>query len=205
MNRLILVSISVFSFRGALMADTISLTLLPSSEAVTAGQTVNVDVRISGLGNPPSVGAFDLGIGFNPTLLGPAVIPAIFGPFLGDPSIPTALTAFTLFPGAVEFAEVSLLAASELDSLQAMEGGSFTLGTLSFTALNSGTASFALSAGVVDDAFGNKLFAVPEPSAATVLGPVLFGIIGLTARKQASSAGAHCSRVLTLSVAGMTF
>ena len=63
-------------------------------------------------------------------------------------------------PGMVEFAEISLLSPTELDALQT---SAFSLGTLSFTALGSGTASFSFSAGVVDDGFGKKLAAISEP------------------------------------------
>jgi hypothetical protein len=159
-------------------ADTISLSLVPSAEAVTLGQAVEVTVHISGLGTPPSVGAFDLNVRFDPSLLLPTPTPVSFGTLLGDPGAipPQALTAFTLSVGVVEFAEVSLLAPSDLDSLQAMHGGSFDLSTLSFTALESGTASFSFSVGVVDDAFGNKLKVIPEPSALVLLGSALVAI-----------------------------
>jgi hypothetical protein len=102
---------------------------------------------------------------------------------LGDPGAAEALTAFTLPSGVVEFAEVSLLASSDLDTLQGAQAGSFTLATLSFTALNSGTAFFSLSAGVVDDAFGNKLTTIPEPGTMVLLATGLLGITGLAGSK----------------------
>ena len=62
---------------------TILLSLVPSSATVTTGNTVNVNVSISGLSNPPSVGAFDLDVGFNPAILSPTTV--TFGSFLGEP------------------------------------------------------------------------------------------------------------------------
>jgi hypothetical protein len=67
---------------------------------------------------------------------------------------------------------VSLLVPPDLDSLQAIQGGSFDLSALSFTAVESGTASFFLSVGVVDDPFGNKLKVVPEPGALLLWDPL---------------------------------
>ena len=133
----------------------------PSSVAVTSGQLLDVDVSISNLGNgvPPSVGAYDLDVAFDSSLLTP--IDVIFGPFLGDPSLFEALTVFDLsIPGIVDFASVSLLTSAELDALQP---SSFSLATISFMALADGAANFNFVGDVrVDDAFGIKLV-IDEP------------------------------------------
>jgi hypothetical protein len=151
---------------------TFLLSLVPSSATVTTGNTVNVNVSISGLSNPPSVGAFDLDVGFNPAILSPTAV--TFGPFLGDPLLFEALTGFDFgTPGIVEFAEVSLLSPSELDALQSP---SFSLATLSFRATSNGTSPFMFVGNQrVDDAFGNKL-RIPEPATAFLLG---LGLIAL--------------------------
>src|SRR6202022_4282685 len=140
----------------------IFLSLVPSPATVTTGNTINVDVIISGLGHPPSVGAFDLNVGFNPSILIPTAV--TFGTFLGDPNLFEALTDFDFgTPGIVEFAEVSLLSPSELDALQQ---SSFSLAALSFSAIGNGTSPFMfLGNRRVDDAFGNKL-PIPEPATA---------------------------------------
>jgi hypothetical protein len=153
---------AAIAFSESLSAGTISLGLTPASTQVAAGQTVNVVASISGLGNPPSVGSFDLSVAFNPALVSPAGV--AFGPFLGDVSLGEAITASNISTAIFEFAEVSLLTPSELDALQGSQSGNFGLATLSFTGLTSGTASFSFSSGVVDDSFGNKLVVVPEPS-----------------------------------------
>jgi hypothetical protein len=150
------------------------LSFVPSSATVTTGGTVNVDVRLSGLGNhsPPSVGSFDLFVGFNPTILSPTAV--TFGPFLGDPLFFESLTSFDpSTTGIVEFAEVSLLLPSQLDALQP---SSFSLATLSFSAIGNGTSPFILvGTQRVDDAFGDRL-AIPESATALLFG---LGLVAL--------------------------
>jgi hypothetical protein len=162
MKRVFLLVFAAIAFSQALCASPISLVLTPASIPVTAGQTVNVVASISGLGNPPSVGSFDLSVAFDPALVSPAGV--AFGSFLGDVSLGEAITDFTSSPGVFEFAEVSLLTSSQLDALQGAQSGSFGLAAVSFTGLTSGTVSFGFSTGVVDDSFGNKLVEIPEPS-----------------------------------------
>jgi hypothetical protein len=158
-------------------ASAIVLVLTPSVTDVSVGGAVNVDVTISGLnsGAPPSVGAFDLDVSYDPAVLNPTGV--TFGPFLGNPALFEALTDFNfLTPGIVDFAEVSLLSAAQLD---AMHPSSFRLATLSFLGIANGTSAFALVNDVrVDDAFGVKL-AVPEPATALLMA---LGLLGLVAR-----------------------
>jgi hypothetical protein len=166
------IAIGIVALLSIQPVHAIFLSLVPSSIFVTTGDTVNVDVIVSGLGNPPSIGTFDLNVGFNPVLLAPAAV--AFGPFLGDSTLFEALTAFDFgTPGRVEFAEVSLLSPSELDALQA---STFLLATLSFSAIGNGTSPFFFAGDqIVDDAFGNKL-PIPEPATALLLG---LGLIAL--------------------------
>ncbi|PYX00216.1 MAG: hypothetical protein DMG89_05410 [Acidobacteria bacterium] len=169
--RPLMIAFAVLS--GTAFADSVSLSFSPFSQNVTAGQTISVQVQISGLGNfaVPSVGSFDLFVSFDPTLLSPTTV--TFGSLLGDPNIPQAITASQFSATELEFAEVSLLTPGELAALQP---GTFVLSTLSFTALTSGTATFKFSAGVVDDPFGQKLVVVPEPG---TLFLVASGFLGL--------------------------
>jgi len=151
-------------------AEAISLALAPSAASVSLGDAVNVDVNIAGLasGGPPSVGAFDLDVAFDPSVLSPTGV--AFGPFLGNPLLFEALTDFKFStPGIVDFAEVSLLSPFELDVLQP---ATFSLATLSFTAIGSGTSQFNFAGDIrVDDPFGNKLsISIPEPATVILLG-----------------------------------
>jgi len=171
MKRLGLV-IFLASLQGPLWPAVLSFS--PSSQTASGGQTVTVDIVISGLsaGAPPSVGAFDLDVSFDPAILLP--IDVTFGSFLGTPGI-DALTDFLLSPGVVDLAEVSLLAPINLDAHPA----SFSLATLSFVAVGVGTSPLAFSQIVVDDAFGDKIpttgvdgsiTGIPEPASALLSG-----------------------------------
>jgi hypothetical protein len=158
---------------GSVPAGATSVGLSPSLPSFVTGDIVNVAAVISGLptGSPPSVGAFDLSVAFDPAALFP--LDVTFGPYLGDPLLFEALTDVDLSsPGIVNFAEVSLLSPAELDALQP---GDFTLATLSFRALRTGRTSLSYLAIRVDDAFGDKILvtAVPEPA---TLGLVLLGL-----------------------------
>ena len=174
MRRIHSLMIVVAALGGLSFASPISVSFISNSQNVTAGQTVNVDVGIFGLGNfaPPTVGSFDLTAGFDPNLLLPTDV--AFGPFLGDPSLFEAITAFQFSAAEVEFTEISLLSPVQLD---AMQPGNFVLATLSFTALTSGTAQFQFTSGVVDDPYGQKLFVVPEPGSLSLL---VSGLLGLS-------------------------
>jgi hypothetical protein len=157
--------VAIIALLNAAPAHAIVLDLVPPSPTVTIGNTVDVDVVISGLANPPSVGAFDLNVGYNPAIVSPTMV--TFGPFLGNPLLFEALTAFDLATlGIVNFAEVSLLSPSDLDSLQR---SSFSLATLSFLAIGTAASPFVFVGDLrVDDAFGNKLL-VPEPPSGLLL------------------------------------
>lgn len=159
-------------------AVAVSIQLAPASPTIVAGETVSIDVSIAEVipGGPPSVGAFDLDVTFDSAMLTPTGI--TFGPFLGDTSLFEALTDVRLLVGVVNLAEVSLLSPAQLDALQP---DIFTLATLSFTALASGTTTLAFSDITVDDAFGNLLIGtkVSEPSALLLLCSGLAGLLGV--------------------------
>jgi hypothetical protein len=95
-----------------------------------------------------------------------------------------ALTDFTFMSGAVEFAEVSLLSPAQLDALQP---ANFSLATITFTALASGTSSLSFLEATVDDAFGNK---IPEPGTLVLLCIGVFGLVGYRLRRDGPCTGA---------------
>jgi PEP-CTERM motif len=163
----------------------VSIDFVPASQTVFPGEPVTVSIIISGLaaGAPPSLGAFDLDVTFDPTILTPTA--AEFGVFLGDPARFEALTALSLLSGIVDLAAVSLLAPSTLDALQP---ASFVLANIMFMTLAEGTSSLIFSQGILSDAFGRELPAaagtgsvqvVPEPTSFLLVG---LGAIGVGIR-----------------------
>jgi hypothetical protein len=153
--------IAVLSMVGCGTACAASLAIQPVSQDVTLGSEAVVKVKISGLGSatPPSLGAFDFDVGFNPSILSLAGIS--FGdPALGDQLAPqfAPITGFTVDAahGLVDQFEVSLELPRTLDALQP---GSFVLTTLWFNTLESGVSSLDISNVMLGDSQGNRLAA----------------------------------------------
>lgn len=173
---------------AALPLHAITVSLNPATQTVTAGSSVDVALVISGLGSgaAPSLGTFDLDLSFNSSIL--SFTGAVFGdPGLGDQLDVLGLgSIFAATPGAgsVNLFELSFDAAADLDALQA---DSFTLATLSFSALSAGTSPLGITLNALGDANGDPLTAdladgsinvnannnagsVPEPATWLLLG-----------------------------------
>ena len=172
---------------SAASADTI-LSVQPFGQSVMLGSQALVDLNIAGLGDPPSLGTFDININFDPTIL--SFNNFLFGDLaLGDQLDPTggANTINFINPGfgTVEMFEISLDSATTLNSLQA---SSFTLGVLTFDTIGGGTSSLDVTINALGDADGNALSesvqnggvsvsAVPEPSTIYLSCAALFAMV----------------------------
>ena len=141
------------------LAHSALIEIQPGTTSANTGDLISLDLVISGLGNfvPDSLGAFDISVGFDATAL--SFTGYSLGGFLGNIGLSEAIDASAGdVGGAVNVAEVSLLSAIGLDTLQP---GAFTLATLNFTVINlAGGAATQLSVlpgAVLADAYGDAL------------------------------------------------
>lgn len=146
----------------------------PDSTFASTGDSIAIDLVISDLGNfgPDSLGAFDISIVFDASVL--SFTSYILGDFLGDVDLFEAIDASAGDSGGeVNVAEVSLLSALTLDTLQP---GEFTLATLYFDvndlALGAMTQISVLSGAVLAGADGKLLSAIDTSGRAIVQAPV---------------------------------
>ena len=151
----------------------VSLDLSPASSSVNLGDQVQVELRISGLGDgtAPSLGAYDFMLAFNPTVLGFSAFSfgdSILGNQLDLAGFGTVAGFDGGTPGQLSVFEISLDLSTDLDTLQA---GAFALGTISFNTLGNGVSALEFTSVLFSDAGGNPLavqfgsgsISVPEP------------------------------------------
>jgi len=168
-------------------ASAATLTLTPSASPITVGSPVSVDLFISGLtaGLAPSLGSYDIKIGFDDTLLSFGSASYGTGLNLGTPADSFAVTDSSV-AGVVWLSEVSLVPTVTLDSSQP---GSFLVATLNFLGIAPGVSplSFVLAALYDTDAVplatstvssSVTIEAAPVPEASPWLAALL-GLVGV--------------------------
>ncbi|XVJ70988.1 MAG: hypothetical protein HEQ39_16225 [Rhizobacter sp.] len=137
-------------------AQSATVSLAASTTSPTAGSQFFVDVLVDGLSSGQVIGAFDLDVVFNSSVLSASSV--AFSPALGSLGL-EQLTASTITAGRIDFSSVSLLTGAELLPLQS---GLFSLARFTFDAIGSGAAGLAFDAltapGLLfGDEFGNAL------------------------------------------------
>lgn len=143
-------------------AQAVMVAFNPATPSANAGDTVDIAITISDLGDgaAPSLGVYDLTVGYDPLLLAPFGSPSIvFGdPVLGNQLDLFGLGSVTSFDDSVagvwNLFELSLDSVSDLDSLQA---ASFVLGTVTFKAIAPGTSPLSFLSATLGDAAGDPL------------------------------------------------
>lgn len=197
--------------RPASPVHAVGLTFVPAVQDVNIGDTAVVDLQVVGVGDHtfPAVGAFDVTVNFNPSVL--SFVGATFGGFLGDISLGEATATTTLGASQVQLFEVSFLEANSTSCvfcippyLNDLQSSSFVIASLSFQAIAGGSSSLRLSNIILSDENGDELndpdllsavinvrgegsTAVPEPSTLVLLGTCLLGLLLWQYRSGAAS------------------
>ena len=166
---------------AATMSAAPVLSLSPSTQSITAGSPVSVDIVIAGLGaEGRALGAYTgMTVGFDQNLLTPDLV--VVSNRLGDASDFSQLlySVNTFFDGQILLDVASLLDSATLFALQSSPTDSFVLATLQFNTIGFGTSNLLLTPGALADELGNAIdpavvnaavtvtgaSAVPEPSA----------------------------------------
>ena len=117
-----------------------SITFQPTSQTINLGDSALVNVQVSGITRSQALGAFDLLVLNDPSILRPTAV--TFFNSLGDPFL--ELTGSALTSGSVEAAETSFEDTSTLSGLQA--GQPFLLFELTYSGIGVGTSSLTLGA-----------------------------------------------------------
>lgn len=167
------------------VAGAVDLSVLPATTSALIGDTVPVELVVSGLGDhaAPSLGAYDIDLSFDGGVL--SLQDVTFGPNL---TITGSVQIISPGPGMVNLFELSL---DSIEDLESMQPGSFTLATLSFEVTAPGVSALTLAVNSFADAAGNELSvnlvdsavtAVPEPGSALLM---LLGLlsVGLAVRR----------------------
>jgi hypothetical protein len=197
MNRCRALALLLLPLLLAARGEAASIGLSPSPVATSVGGSFTLDLVVAGLGDgaAPSLGAYDLDVLFDASLL--SLDSVSFGALLGGPA-DSLRDAGELVAGTWDVSELSFLSPSELDALQP---GSFVLATLGFSALADGVTSVTLGNALAGDGFGRPLelqlgaarveigggAVVPEPGAA-----LLFGLGALAVARTRRRARAKC-------------
>lgn len=164
---------------ASLSTHATSLSLVPSSLTAPVGTSINLDLIISGLGNhtAPTLGGFDIDLGYDSSLLGLTDI--TFGPALGNSDLLEALNGSGSVTGGINIYAQSLLEANATTCifcsspyLEDLQTSSFTLASLTFQTAQPGPATFNLSLNQIVDGYGDHLTTTVNAMPSVQIAPV---------------------------------
>lgn len=151
---------------GGARAETISLS--PTTQTIASGSPETLDLNISGLSSTTALGAFDVSVNFDSSIL--SFNNATFGdPVLGDQldlmNLGLNGPIAAVGTGTVDLSEVDLFdSPSTLSSSQAR---SFTLAAISFDAVASGTTPLTITVNSLADQNGDPFTALTQNASVT--------------------------------------
>lgn len=168
---------------ASLGANAVLISVAPSAQTVTAGESLFVDIVISdlGAGLPPTLGGFDIDVMFDGSLLD--LDSVVFGTGLDVLGL-GSVQGVAVGPGMTNVFEVSLDSVLDLTLLQP---DSFTLFTLNFSALAGGVSVVDLDVNSISTATGQsfpnfnnvengEVTVVPVPATLLLFGLGLVGV-----------------------------
>ncbi|NWH06809.1 PEP-CTERM sorting domain-containing protein [Desulfobacter latus] len=200
----ILCCINCISFLGISQSWATTLSFDPSSSSILAGESIDVDIVISGL-DPENLAVFDLNVNFDPTILS-------YAPNTGC-ELGEGLGLFDFFEASDESDGVTAPGTINLaveswiwpigdtvygDAFFSDQASSLTLATLTFTGLAAGNSSLSISDVILGDENGASISITstdlgtgsievsspaPEPSTMILFGIGLLGFSGIGRRK----------------------
>lgn len=146
--------VGVLALVAALPLAGATLLFSPDAQSVEQGDQAVVSVRVSGLDNDDAVGAFDLTVNFNSTIL--SLVSVTYSNALGDPASPLQTVLTT--PGTSSV-NLLLLSGEEPATLLGLQGATVTLATLRFATPGIGVSALTFSDSplVISDEEGNVL------------------------------------------------
>jgi hypothetical protein len=126
----------------------IIVSLEPSSQSISVGSPVSVNLVISGLGDhtSPSLGAFALDVTYNPLVLSVAGVGGLGNELAGLPGA----TVGSGFPSAGVFSVYAVSFESSGDLLS-NQPSSFLLGVLEFTGISAGISALGVTGSLSDE------------------------------------------------------
>lgn len=153
--------LGLICFIFAQSASAISIDFDPSVDSGFVGDTINVDVVVSGLTAANEiVSAYDLVVGFDSGILGLTTVS--FGTSLDGLFFPSFKSTLELGSGIIEVQELSLASDSELALIQA---DSFTLFTMTFEIMSVGVSTLSFEPhpllGINNDVKGKNAALIP--------------------------------------------